>query len=886
MHGSEVGGIEITRAAKMSQRVSFRLAAVAFFPYFFKKSYAFDVHSRVLPPMKAVIMAGGFGTRLRPLTCNIPKPMVPMVNRPIMEHIVGLLKDHGITDQIVTLFYQPENITNYFGNGSNFGVTMNYRKTEADFGTAGSVHNAKDFLDQRFLVISGDVLTDFDLSAAMKFHESKRAKATVLLTRVSNPLQFGVVLTRDDGKITRFLEKPSWGEVFSDTINTGIYILEPQVLDLIPKGEEFDFSKNLFPLLLEHDVDLYGYIAEGYWRDIGNLSEYQDAHLDALRGTVHVHFAGTKNKNVYSGENCRVETDAKNLSGTVVIGRNSRIHRDAVIVNSVIGNDCEILPGAVIRNSVIWDGTQVGTRTEVSSSVIGTKCIVGDEVVIHDNVFMSDQCIIGKRSQLLSNIKLWPEKVVEEGSTVTRSLVWEDRWLRELFAEARVSGISNIEMNPEFGAKLGAAFGAFVGAGSTVVTSRDADNVSRMINRAVMCGLMSAGINCSDLRTSSIPILRHELKTGKEKGGIHVRRSPYYKNYTDIVFFDTDGKDLPTSKTKSVERLFFGEDFIRADHDKVGSLSFPERTTESYIERFLATINVQAIRSSNLRVVIDYSNGVASTIFPYILGKLNVQVVALHAYLDNTRLTRSEEEVSQSLKELAYVVTSLKYDLGCMLNAGAERIFAVDEHGCSIENDRMLALMTKFVALANPDVRKIAVPISASGEIEFIAEQLHLQVLRTRDSHLALMDAASDKEYKFVGGTKGGFIFNEFLFASDGMYSLAKLLECMAITKKRLGELDKETPHLHFVKKTVPCAWHAKGRVMRRLMKDSELGRRDLVEGVKLYPQNTGRHTTVFLNPDRTRPIFHIHVESEEVAVAQQLAKEYETKILRWIEAD
>ncbi|HEY4613674.1 MAG TPA: sugar phosphate nucleotidyltransferase, partial [Bacteroidota bacterium] len=668
--------------------------------------------------------------------------------------------------------------------------------------------------------------------------------------------------------------------------NTGIYILEPEILNLIPKGEEFDFSKNLFPLLLEHDVGLYGYIAEGYWRDIGNLSEYQDAHSDALRGTVKLRIAGKKKQALYLDEHCKVETSERNFSGTVIIGKNSRIHRDAVIVNSVIGNDCEILSGAVIRNSVVWHGTQIGTRSDISSSVIGDKCIIGDEVVIQDNVFMSDQCIIGKRSQLLSNIKLWPEKVVEEGAIVTRSLVWEDRWLRELFTEARVSGISNIEMNPEFGAKLGAAFGAFVGAGSTVVASRDADNVSRMINRAVMCGLTSAGVHCSDLRASSIPIVRHELKSGTERGGIHVRRSPYFKNYTDIIFFDGDGKDLPTGKSKSVERLFFSEDFIRADHDKVGSISFPERTTESYIERFLATINVQAIRSANLRLVVDYSNGIASTIFPFILGKLNVQVVALHAYLDNTRLTRTREEIEQSMKELAYVVTSLKYDVGCMLDPGAEKLYTVDEHGESIDDDRMLTLMTKFVALANPDLKKIAIPISASSEVDLIARQFGLSVLRTRDSHLALMDAASDKDYTFVGGTKGGFIYNNFLFASDAMFSVAKLLECMAITKKRLGELDAETPRLHFVKKTVPCAWHAKGRVMRRLMKASEPMRRDLVEGVKVYPPNKGDHTSIFLNPDRSRPMFHIHVEADEASTAQELAQEYEAKILQWIETD
>ena len=212
--------------------------------------------------MKAVIMAGGFGTRLRPLTCNVPKPMVPMVNKPMMAHIIDLLKTHGITDIVATLFYQPETISGYFEDGRNAGVRLQYRKAEADLGTAGSVRNARDFLDERFIIISGDILTDFDLTKAVAFHNKNKAKATILLTRVTNPLQYGVVLTRDDGRVIRFLEKPSWGEVFSDTINTGIYILEPEVLDLIPKGEEFDFSKNLFPVMMDHDIPLFGYVAD------------------------------------------------------------------------------------------------------------------------------------------------------------------------------------------------------------------------------------------------------------------------------------------------------------------------------------------------------------------------------------------------------------------------------------------------------------------------------------------------------------------------------------------------------------------------------------------------------------------------------------------------
>jgi mannose-1-phosphate guanylyltransferase/phosphomannomutase len=833
--------------------------------------------------MKAVIMAGGFGTRLRPLTCNIPKPMVPMVNKPMMAHIIDLLKSHGITDIVSTLFYQPETISGFFGDGHEFGVQMQYRKAEADLGTAGSVRNARDFLDERFIIISGDILTDFDLAKAIAFHKKKNAKATILLTRVSNPLQFGVVLTADDGRVIRFLEKPSWGEVFSDTINTGIYILEPEVLDLVPQGEEFDFSKNLFPAMMDQDIPLFGYIAEGYWRDVGNLHEYLEAHFDALRGVVRLHIDGTQRDNVFAGAGTRIETVEKNLHGMVIVGKNSRIHPGAILANAVVGDNCEILPGSVISNSVVWSGTQIGSRTELSFDVIGTKCIIGDETVISENVFMSDQCVIGKRCSILSNVKLWPEKVVEEGATVTRSLVWEDQWLRELFTNSTVTGISNIEINPEFAAKLGAAFGAYIGAGSTVVCSRDSDTVSRMINRAMMCGLMSAGIHCSDLRATSIPIVRHELNSGKQKGGIHVRKSPFDKNFSDIIFFDKDGKDLPANKAKAVERFFFGEDFPRTPYDAVGGIIFPERTTESYIDRFLATIKTEAIKEAGLKLVVDYSNGIASTIFPNILGSLNVQVVSLNAYLDSRKLTRGKEQFEQSLSDLGYVVTSLKYDVGIMLDAGAEKIFCVDENGNYIDSDRLLTLVSKLALLADPTIKTLAVPVSATGEIDQVASELGAKVVRTRDSHLALMEAATDKAIRFVGGTKGGFIFNEFLFASDGMYSVAKLLEFMAVTKKRIGETDRETPRLHFVKKNVPCSWHVKGRVMRRLIKDSEAIQRELVEGVKLFPNKSRRLTSVFLNPDRARPIFHINTESEELELAQLLSKEYESKIVHWI---
>jgi len=832
--------------------------------------------------MKAVIMAGGFGTRLRPLTCNTPKPMVPVMNKPMMHHIVNLLKIHGITDMISTLFYSPEAISTYFGDGLAFGVKMGYVKAEADYGTAGSVRNATKGMHERILVISGDVLTDFDLTKAIQFHEARKSKATIVLTHAKNPLQFGVVITSDDGKITRFLEKPSWGEVFSDTINTGIYILEPDVLEMIPYREEFDFSKDLFPSLLRQSMPLYGYIADGYWRDIGNLNEYQDAHLDALAGGVNVDIDGEQHGLLHVGEGTSYHEDKLQVKGKVVIGKNCTLGDNVSLSNCVIGDNCVIGPGTIMTNCVVWNDVIIGHSCLLSSDVIGSKCSIGEKAVIAENVFIADACWIGRKAQLSANIKLWPEKVVEEGAILTRSLVWEDKWLRELFTESRVTGLSNIEMNPEFGAKLGAAYGAFIGEGKTVVTCRDSDNVSRMMNRSLICGLISAGVHTFDLRATSIPLLRHELSSGKEAGGIHVRRSPFDKNLTDIIFFDANGTDLPTNRTKSVERLFFGEDFQRAQREKVGTISFPERTTEVYREKFLSSLNIEAISGQKFKVVIDYSNGVASTIFPIVLGSFDCQVVALNAHLDPKRLTRDKYEFDYSLKQLSHIVTSLKYDIGCLVDAGGEKLFMVNERGEAIDSDRLLTIVCEMYLRSHKNAKTIAVPITSSGEIDLLAEQHGVKAIKTRNSHAAMMEAAKSKLADFVGGTKGGFIFTDFFFATDAMYSVAKILEMMALAGKRLGEIDDEIPRLHAAKRNVNCSWEHKGKVMRNIMRDTEGQRRDLVDGVKVYFDGGQDGVAALLIPDKERPLFHINVEARSQEMADTLANQYEKKVIKW----
>ena len=281
--------------------------------------------------VRAVVMAGGEGTRLRPLTSNQPKPMVPIVGKPCIEHILELLKRHGFEDVVVTLAFLPQSIRSYFGTGDTLGLNIEYSVEELPLGTAGSVRLASSKLDETFLVISGDALCDVDLGALVACHKEKGAAVTIGLKSVDNPLEFGIVVTDEDGKVERFLEKPSWGQVFSDTINTGIYVLEPEVLNHIPAEGPYDFSKELFPLLLEMGRPLYGFVLDGYWQDIGNLDQYRQANFDALDEKVRLNVGGIRLRgNVWLGEGAEID-DVEDLEGPAFIGNYCRIARDASV---------------------------------------------------------------------------------------------------------------------------------------------------------------------------------------------------------------------------------------------------------------------------------------------------------------------------------------------------------------------------------------------------------------------------------------------------------------------------------------------------------------------------------------------------------------------------
>ncbi len=835
--------------------------------------------------MKAIIMAGGFGTRLRPLTMHLPKPMVPLLNKPMMEHIVRLLKAHDFRDMISLLFFHPEAISSYFEDGSKFGINMNYVRAEADYGTAGSVRNATEQynIKERIIIISGDVLTDFDLTDAIAYHEAKKAKATIILTRVKNPLQFGVVITGDDGKVERFLEKPSWGEVFSDTINTGIYILEPEVFELIPYKRDFDFSKDLFPMLLEQDAGLYGYIAPGYWRDIGNLGEYHEAHLDALGGRVKIDSEGIHQENAIIGEGSLVE--GVEFFGFNVIGKNVKIAPGVKLLNCVVGDDCVIHGGSRMDNSIFWDGVDIGERVNMSHTVLCSKTKIGADAMVHEHVFMGEGCEIGEGAEVMPYVKLWPQKKVDAGAILHTSLVWEERWTKGLFTNSRISGASNIEITPEFSAKVGASLGAMVGMGQRVVISRDSDPGSRVVSRALGSGLMSAGVNVADLEQTPIPLTRHILIGGRQSAGVHIRKNPNDKRRSDIIFFDSDGKDLTTSKGKTIERYFFGEDFQRAPYEKVGTIDFPAHTAEAYRKQFLGSIDTELISKAKFKIAIDYAHGIASTIFPNILGSLGVEVVSVNGYLEPTKLTRVQEEYDRSVVQLQSIVTSLGYDIGFILDAGGERISVINHQGSLFSNQRLLTLITKLFLesskIKGEVVKKIAVPVSASVEVEIIAKEYGVEVVYTKNAHAAMMVASSKEDVSFVGGTLGGFIFPNYFFAVDGMYTASKILEMRAFIGKTLDEIASDLPIRYQTRRSTFCPQDQLGTVMRRAVEQTKHLPRILIDGIRFQPIE-GSNAYVLIIPEKERPYCEILVDAETPEIAEMLSLQYSELVSEW----
>ncbi|MGQ0616675.1 MAG: sugar phosphate nucleotidyltransferase [Acidimicrobiia bacterium] len=823
--------------------------------------------------MKAVIMAGGEGSRLRPLTSNQPKPMMPLVNLPMMEHIIGLLRRHGFDEVVVTLAFMPDAIRTYFGDGSEFGVGMVYATEESPLGTAGSVRNAKAELDERFLVISGDVLTDIDLSKIVAFHDERGAMATIGLVAVENPLEFGIVITNEDGTIERFLEKPTWGQVFSDTINTGIFVLEPEIFDFIAPGVSVDFSSEVFPRLLEKSQPLYGAVAEGYWEDVGTLDAYVGAHKDVLDGKVEVDIPGFRLEHgVWLGEGAEVHPEAK-VEGPAVIGENCRIEAGARLGEyAVLGSNVRVREGADLERVVIHDNTYLGQGSRLRGTVVGRRCDLRTGVRCEEGVILGDESFVGDNAVLGSGVKVYPFKTVEAGAVVNSSIVWESRGARTLFGRDGVSGLANVDISPELCTRLALAHSTSLKKGATVIDSRDSSRSARMLKRSMMAGQNAAGINVLDLEVASVPVTRFAARQPNAVGAITVRLVQGDPQAVVIRFFDGNGLDLSEVAQRQVERLFNREDFRRVLPAEIGDIGFPPRALEQYSAALEATVDVELIGRRRPKVVVDYGYGSTSFVMPNVLAKLGADVLAVNPYASTRGLLTYDPE--SHAEQVAALVRASGSHLGATIDPDGEHLVLIDDEGHVLSHIEAVLALVELVSDHLVGDR-LALPVTVSRHAEAIAARHGVRVQYTKLSTPALMDAASEPGVGFAASLDGGYILPGFLPAFDAAATLVKVLELLGRQDARLSQVVRDLPRVHMAHETVVTPWEQKGTVMRTLVEMNKDRHLELVDGVKVH-HDEGWALSL---PDPQEPVTHVWAEASSDSDARRLAQEYARRI-------
>jgi len=819
--------------------------------------------------MKAVVMAGGEGSRLRPLTSSLPKPLVPVAGRPIMEHILLHLRRHQLRDVVATVQYMGASIRNYFGDGSEQGVALTYSVEDSPLGTAGSVMLARQQLNETFVVISGDSLTDIDLGAAARFHRERKAIATIVLKPVPNPLEYGVVVVDEGGAVQRFIEKPSWGEVISDLANTGIYILDPAVFDFFRPNEVTDWSGEVFPKLLKEGEPVFGWIADGYWEDVGSHAAYMKANFDCLEGKVKVQLPGDR-----VGDATWIHPEAEvfpgaRIDGPALIGAGAKVRGDAWVNGpTVIGAYTTIDSGVKISNSIVWDHSYVGLNSRLRGSVVCRSVTVKNGCLLEEGTVIGSEVTIGAGSTVNANVRIWPNKEVEPGAVVHQSIIWAGSWKRGLFSSYGLNGLINIEITPEFASRLGAAIGALTPKGTEIAFSRDYTRSARMIGRALMSGIISAGSGVIDLSVLPAPVSRYWSRRN-HVSAVHVQTSLVDPRSADIRIFDDHGLDIDKRSERKLEGLFFREDIRRVSHYEMGRITRRDQQTERYMEDMLAKIDLEVVRGAAFKIVIDYNNGGAAMVLPQILRELNCAVIPLNAAPAEVVVEQDDATFQAHLQEMGVITSAVKAKLGVFIDTPGERCFIVDETGTLLSHDQAFAVLAQLALTGKSGM--VLGPASSSLTFSMIADQTQSRFVPTKLTPGAVLRAAQHAEAVLASDGGGGFCWPDFAFSFDAIFTIARVLEMLAKTGTSLGALRGRIPAVTHRTAVEFCPWEVKGRVMRTMIERHMRDRVDLTDGVKVFVDDGW----VLVAPDPDRPEYYVIASTTDPGHADRLVEEY-----------
>ena len=765
--------------------------------------------------MKAVIMAGGEGTRLRPLSLGLPKPMTPLLGRPVMEHILSLLKGHGITDICVTLCYKPQAVTDYFGDGGRFGVRLTYFVEEEPLGTAGSVKNCMSHLGREdFLVISGDCVCDLDLGRLAAFHRERGAEATLALYAHSAPLEYGLVVTGAAGKVERFVEKPAWGQVVTNQVNTGIYLLSPAAMDRVPEGKPVDFGKDLFPALLKEGAPLYGCPLEGYWCDMGDCGAYLDCVCDALTGKVKLDLGlPRRGEGIWSAgplPDGAVLTPPCWLGPGASVGQGARLGPCAVL-----DRGAKVGEKAVLRRSVLLEEANVGPETSLDGAILCRGASARKGAELRPGAVLGEHALAEEGTVLLERVRLWPGQTAPAGCRLSRSVTCgSQRGLLRFGDGGVIRGVLGEDLGPE--ALL--ALGSILGCEERVGLGCSPDPGAKMLARAAAAGVTAAGgqvwyhqLECPvqgawAARKEELPV---SLFVEREAGG------PVY-----LHFFDRQGLPLGRARERKLEHALLQGEVRRVPGDRVGE--------------------VEQLPLSAL---------------------LWARWVAREAALSRTVPRRITVAVGRDCPEDRALRAALQA-LGCQVedrwrpgipafaaSRGGFRLSAQDERGALLDSGQLLALLA-LIEMENGG-GKVVVPPGASAAVDLVAAGYGGQVLRldrdgpeARDRYAAL----------------------PWLWSAPS--AAARICARMASSGQKLEALISKTPRFNAWKREVPLT-SDRGRVMQALAREQPRAAQG--EGLRLRAGGGW----VYLVPMARRSSLRVLAEGPDLELAAELCDFY-----------
>lgn len=540
----------------------------------------------------------------------------------------------------------------------------------------------------------------------------------------------------------------------------------------------------------------------------------------------------------------------------------------------MLGSNVVVKEHAETHNSVIGTNTYIGASARVRGTIIGRNCDIKPGATFGEGAAVGDECIIGKQAFIAPGIKVYPYKAVDSGAQIHSSIIWESRGTSRLFGRDGVTGLINVDITAELAVKLAMAYGTVLPKGAAVTTSRDVHPASRIIKRALICGLNSTGVDVHDLRVASSAINRFQTRSGATAGGMHVRISSWDPETIQIQVFEPPGINIGESRQKAIEKYYGREDFRRAFYSELGEIKYPDHATERYARALTNAWDTARIRSRGFRLVIDCSHSPASLTLPTILDELGVEVLSLRTDSDQSHTSLSDAELAANIEGVSQLVRTMKADLGLVLGPVAERLYIVDDSGAQVPLEAALLLLVRLVAEQATVGERIVLPITVTHLAERLTAGSPIEIVRSKESIPALSLASTGDGVVFAGDTLGGYIFPQFFPAFDAIMSLGKVLELLTLREDPLSTLVGEIPDSTLIHRTVNCPWALKGTVMRTAAEEVQRAVEggdavvSLIDGVKV---NWGESWALLL-PDADEPVFHVYAEGADRAESGSLA--------------